>query len=182
MQNVVVDILSSKLTPKARWNYLCINISIALVILSVFVGYLIDVKLYVKVILPICFVNLVFWNIRSHFIEDYEIIGKLIFESDQFIVQEVNSNNIYKVKKVKKIVISYDGYENEPYLTFHYPFISRSTGKNSTISFEFEGKKIEYKFSIINRTFTKFLNQLIQNYYLLGSDIKVKVKEKFVEF
>lgn len=137
--------------------------------------------LYMSIV-GIIVLNMFFWVANYYFVDKYDTIGEIVFDSDQVIVKEKTGLSNYRIADITNLTISYHGYEDEPFLTLQRPYIRSSTGHDNVLSFQTGGNTVKYRFAILNKTAKTFLNRQFDNYKKLGVDIRIIEKQKFVEF
>ena len=182
MDRISVNIISPKLTPKARRTEIFMLISFGLIFLAYPINLLTGEGVLYMSIVGLIVLNIIFWATYYYFIDKYDTIGEIVFDRDQVIVKEKTGLINYKLADITNLTVSYHGYEDEPFLTFHRPYMHNSTGHDNVLSFQSGDKTFKYRFAILNKTVRTFLNRQFDNYKKLGSDIRVVEKEEFVEF
>jgi len=183
MERVSVNIISPKLTEKGRRTKIFMFISFGLLFLCYPINFLTgDGFLYMSIV-SLILLNMFFWAIYYYFFVDrFETIGEIIFDRDQVIVKEMSGQRNYKIADINNFTISYQGFSDEPFLTFYRPHIFSSNGHDNVLSFQSGDKSFNHRFAILNKTVWVFLNQQFDKYKKLGADIRIIEKQKFVEF
>jgi hypothetical protein len=183
MERISIDIISPKLTDQGRLTKIFMFISFGQLFLLHPINLLTGEGVLYMTIAALFLLNMFFWVINYYyFVDKFEVIGKIIFERDTIIVNEKTVFDNYKIADIENLTISYNGYTDEPFLTFGKPYMGNSTGHENVLSFQANDKTITYNFAIPNKTVKIFLIRQFVNYRNLGSDIRLLEKEKFVEF
>ncbi|MGE0637487.1 MAG: hypothetical protein AB7P01_13670 [Bacteroidia bacterium] len=182
MDRISVNIISPKLTAKGRRAEIFMLISFGLMFLAYPINLLTGEGILYMSIVGLIVLNMFFWVAYYYLVDKYDTIGEIVFDSDQVIVKEKTGLISYKIADISNLTVSYDGYEDEPFLTFYKPYMRSSRGHDNVLSFKSNDKIFEYRFAILNKTVRVFLNRQFEKYKKLGADIKIIEKHEFVEF
>ncbi|NVO02303.1 MAG: hypothetical protein HXX09_06330 [Bacteroidetes bacterium] len=183
MDKISIDIISPKLSKKGRRTKIFMIISFGQLFLLHPINLITGEGSLFMSISGFFLLNMFFWIINySYFVDKYEVIGKVIFERESIIIKEKLEFATYKISEITNFTISYNGFTDEPFLTYSSPYMSNSNGYENVLSFQASDKTIIHNFAIPNKTVKTFLLKLFVYYKKLGSDIVVLEKKKFVEF
>jgi hypothetical protein len=182
MDRISVDIVSPKLTDKGKRTEILMFISFGLLFLSYPINLSTGDGVLYKSLIGVLISNMLFWVIYYYFTTKHDTIGRIIFEHDQLIVEEKSGVHNFRIVDISNLTISYNGFEDEPFLTFQRPFMRVSSGHENILSFQSGTRTHKYRFVIINKTVRTFLYRQVGNYKNLGLNIRIVEKQEFVEF
>lgn len=182
MDRISVDIISPKPTDKGRRTEIFMFISFGLIFLSYPINLLTGDGALYRSVIGVLISNMLFWVIYYYFTTKHDTIGRITFDHDQVIVDEKTGIYNFRVVDISNLTICYNGFEDEPFLTFQRPFMRSSSGHENILSLQAGSTTYQYRFVILNKTVRTFLYRQLGNYKELGVDVRIVEKEEFVEF
>jgi hypothetical protein len=169
--NFAVNILSGRLKPKARkWRMMLIISIIAFLVMPYTLSRIFAEGIMTIVVLCIIVGLVIFLAvIFKYFIDKYEVIGKIVFNSDRITIKTPKGINPIELKNIKEIYFEFFGYLDQP---FKYgPKMRTENGNQNFITIKTIDETLRYELFLESSRMLKALTNYLE--YYKNNNIKI---------